>query len=505
MLQSSLLPKPDGAEHMTDSLNPLLAPPLQGTVSIIEVLTGDASHALDGKEKEMKQSEHIVSEGAKTTFVDVWKWGQELERLHARIAPRFVRPEPRRQALAFLKGIVSSTERKNGWQLAEHAGESRPDGMQRLLNSAVWDADLVRDDLRAYILERLGDPGAVVVIDETSFRKRGKKSAGVGMQHCGTTGQVENCQVGVFLAYASSKGCTLLDRELYLLKHWTDNRPRCHKVGIPDSVNFATKPELAKRMLERLFTAQVPIAWIVADSVYGGNPDLRLWLEEHQYCYIGAVANTETVGIQTATGRKRLTVAEAEAQMLTASDWQRLSMSEGTKGPRWFDWVMIPILHRWENDGRHFLLIRRRLDDPTEKTFYLVFAPKDSTLAEVVQAIGTRWSIETCFETGKEMGLEDYEVRGFMAWYRFMTLVMVALACLAGICADARASPVEQVYPPAMPSLLPLTIPEVRHLLATLLWPLPRSAIHLLSWSRFRRCHQSRASYFHTKRRLAMT
>ena len=164
----------------------------------------------------MKHPQQIVTVGAKTTFADVWQWGQELERLHARIARRFARPEPRRRALAYLKGIVSAVERKNGWQLAEHAGEARPDGMQRLLNSAVWDADLVRDDLRAYILERLGDPHAVLVIDETSFRKRGKKSAGVARQHCGTTGHLENCQVGVFLAYTSAKGHTLLDRELYL-------------------------------------------------------------------------------------------------------------------------------------------------------------------------------------------------------------------------------------------------------------------------------------------------
>ena len=173
--------------------------------------------------------------------------GQELERLHACIAPRFARPEPRRRALAYLKGIVSSVERKNGWQLAEHAGESRPDGMQRLLNSAVWDADLVRDDLGAYVLERLGDPKAVLVIDETSFRKRGKKSAGVARLHCGKTGYVENCQVGVFLAYTCSKGCTLLNRELYLLRHWMDDQQRCREAGVPDSVRFETKPELAER------------------------------------------------------------------------------------------------------------------------------------------------------------------------------------------------------------------------------------------------------------------
>jgi hypothetical protein len=161
------------------------------------------------KEKQMKQPQHITSAGTKTTFLDVWKWGQERERLHARIAPRFARSEPRRRALAYLKGIVSSVERKNGWQLAAHAGEARPDGMQRLLNSAAWDADLVRDDLRTYVLEQLGDPAAILVTDETSFRKHGKKSAGVKKQYCGTTGMVENCQVGVFLSYVSQKGHSL--------------------------------------------------------------------------------------------------------------------------------------------------------------------------------------------------------------------------------------------------------------------------------------------------------
>jgi hypothetical protein len=164
---------------------------------------------------------------------------------------------------------------------------------------------------------------------------------------------------------------------------------------------------------------------------------------------------------------------------------------------------VIPILHGWEDDGRHFLLVRRCLDDRSEKAYYFVFAPPETTLAEMVQAIGQRWRIEECFETGKEMGLSDYEVRGFTAWYRFITLVMVVMAALVGICAAARASPIEQAHPPAMPSLLPLTIPEVRHLLASLLWPLPRSTILVLSWSWWRRCHQSRASYFHTKRRLA--
>ena len=451
----------------------------------------------------MKQPQHITPVGAKTTFVEVCKWGQELERLHARIAPRFARPEPRRRALAYLKGIVSSIERKNGWHLAEHAGESRPDGMQRLLNSAVWDADLVRDDLRTYVLEQLGDPAAILVIDETSFRKRGKKSAGVKKQYCGTTGTIENCQVGVFLSYVSPKGYTLIDRELYLPKEWIDDPERCREAGIPEELRFQTKCELARQMVERLWRAGIPFAWVVADTVYGGNLDLRMWLEAHGYSYVLAVACDEPVGILTPEGRQRLTVAEAEALLVPAEKWQRLSMSEGTKGPRLFEWALLPILHQWEDDGRHFLLIRRCLDDPSAKAYYFVFAPLGTTRASMVKAIGQRWKIEECFETGKEMGLEDYEVRGFTAWYRFITLVMVVMAALAGICAAARASSIKQAHSPAVLWLLPLTIPEVRHLLAQLLWPPPRSAILVLGWSWWRRCHQSRASYFHTKRRTA--
>jgi SRSO17 transposase len=449
----------------------------------------------------MKPQQQMTLVETKTTFVEVWKWGQELERLHARIASRFARPEPRRRALAYLKGIVSAIERKNGWHLAEHSGEARPDGMQRLLNSAVWDEGLVRDDVRAYILERLGDPQAVLVIDETSIRKRGKKSAGVKKQYCGTTGTVENCQVGVFLSYVSAKGHSLIDRELYLPKEWIDDPGRCREAGIPEERRFHTKCELAQQMIERLWKAQIPFAWVVADTVYGGNLDLRIWLETHQYSYVLAVACDEPVGIQTPDGRKRMTVAEAEALLLQAEDWQRLSMSEGTKGPRLFDWAVIPILHGWEDDGRHFLLIRRCLDDPSEKAYYFVFAPTGTRLPEMVRAIGQRWSIEEDFETGKEMGLADYEVRGFTAWYRHITLVMIAQACLAVICAAASISPTELPAHEGTCPLLPLTIPEVRHLLAYLLWPPPRSATLLLAWSWWRRCHQSRASFFHTKRR----
>src|SRR5438270_266328 len=389
----------------------------------------------------MKPHQDTLPPAAKTTVTEVARWAQALARLHARFAPRFARPEPRRRALAYLQGILSSTERKNGWQLAEHAREATPYGMQRLLSSAVWDADLVREDLRAYVLEQLGQDEAVLVLDESSFPKRGKQSAGVQMQYCGTTGHVENCQVGVFLSYVTASGHSLIDRELYLPLSWIEDRQRCRAAGIPDAVGFQTKCELAVQMMERIDQAHLPIAWVVADTVYGGNQELRTWLQVHGYPFVLAVACDEPVGVLTPDGRRRqVEVRDVAALLLHDQDWQRLSMSQGTKGPRLFDWACTPILHQWEDDGRHWLLLRRCLSDPQEIAYYFVFAPQGTTLPEMVQAIGARWHIEEDFETAKDMGLDHYEVRSYVGWYRHITLVMLAHAFLTGICANTKSS-----------------------------------------------------------------
>ena len=448
----------------------------------------------------MKQSNHTTPDETKTTVVDVVRWAQELAQLHARIAPRFARPEPRRRALAYLQGLLSPIERKNGWQLAEHAREDRPDGMQRLLASAVWDADLVRDDLRAYVLEKIGIPGAIVVIDETSFLKRGRKSAGVRIQYCGTTGLRENCQVGVFLSYVTDRGHTLLDRELYVPKRWFNDPERCREAGIPEATRFRTKCELAAVMLERLWQAQIAISWVVADCVYGSNAALRVWLQTHGYFFVLAVRCTEPITLQTPTGRVRMTVAEAEARFIKPADWQRLSMGEGTKGPRWFDWVCLPMLDQCEDDGQHWMLIRRLPTKPSKKVSYVVFGPVGTTLAEMVAAISARWKIEEDFETSKDSGMDHYEVRTWTAWYRFITLTMVAQAFLAGICAQEQISQGTETTAQER-RLLPVTRVEVRHLLGSLIWPHPHNVPLLLAWSWWRRCHQSLASSSHTKRR----
>ncbi len=461
----------------------------------------------------MTHSQHIIAEESTTTVADVWRWTKTLEKLHARIAPYFARPEPRRRALAYLQGILSETSRKNGWQLAEHAGERTPYGMQRLLSSAVWDVARVRDELRTYVLEQLGTDQAIVAIDETSFPKAGSKSAGVGNQYCGTTGHVQNCQVGVFLSYITARGHSLIDRELYLPSQWTQDAARRQEAGIPQTVGFQTKPELARAMLQRLGDAQIPIGWVVADSVYGENLDLRLWLQAQGYAYVPEVHCDEEVGIVVPDGRRRLVqVAEVPDLLLSEPSWQRLSMSEGTKGPRLFDWACVPILHRWQQDRQHWLLLRRSVTDAADLRYYLVFAPATTTLEQMVQACGGRWHIEEDFENGKDLGLDHYEVRSWIGWYRHITLVMLALAFLTGICAQPQAPSLAGVAPESLasqeresaadvPRLLGLTVPEIRHLLAHLIWPALTSVSLVLAWSGFRRYHRSWASYYHRQRR----
>ena len=439
-----------------------------------------------------------------TTFADIWRWSQELKCLHACIAPRFTRPEPHQRALKYLQGILSDTVRKNSWQLAEHAGEGHPHGMQRLLSQAVWDTDGVRDDLRSYVLAHLGTEKAVLVIDETSFPKRGTHSAGVGWQYCGTTGQVENCQVGVFLSYVTVRGHALIDRELYLPLDWCEDAERRLAAHIPETTRFQTKPELARQMIERTSQAAVAFEWVVADTVYGGNLDLRNWLEAQGVHYVLAVACDEPVAFQSPQGRRREEAALVETFLPDQITWHRLSMSEGTKGPRLFDWALVPMLHHWEDDGCHFLLIRRSLADPLEKRYYFVFAPAGSRLCEIVAVTGCRWQIEEDFENAKDLGLDHYEVRCFIGWYRHQTLVMVAMAYLAAIVAWEKTHALSVLLPDTAPKafpLLPLAIPEVHHLLALLIWPQPRNIQRALAWSRWRRSHQSRASYFHSQRR----
>ncbi len=459
----------------------------------------------------MKYDHHTTSDEAVPSLQEIGRWPLALIHLHERLTAYFARPEPRQHALLYLQAIVSEIPRKNSWQIAEHAKQARPYGMQRLLSRAVWDEEGVRNEARAFALHSLSPEGPgvahqapypMLVIDESGFPKRGTKSAGVQRQYCGATGQVDNCQVGVFLSYVTAQGHALIDRELYLPEDWITDAHRRQAAHIPETIVFQTKPELAGHMVQRAQSASLPIHWVVGDTVYGHSTDLRLWLEEQGFSYALAVPSQEVVCVQTPQGYRIAEVASIEQQVLDAQDWQRLSMSQGTKGERLFDWAIVPQVHRGTVDGRHWLVIRRCLDAPSEKAYYLVFAPPGATLHLIVLAIGARWSIEVDLENAKDLGLDQYEVRSYVGWYRHITLVLFAAVFLLSICLqDSRSHPQQEEPPPALP-LIPLTTSEVRHLLARLIWPAPTHAPLICQWSWWRRAHQYWAGYYHRRRRL---
>jgi len=372
--------------------------------------------------------------GEDATTADVARqvdgWGADLRHLHARIGPRFARSESRQRALAYLQGLLSPVERKNGWQLAEQAGDRTPDGMQDLLNRSPWSAAGVRDDLRAYVIEHLGDDAAVLVVDETGFVKKGTKSVGVKRQYSGTAGRVENCQIGVFLVYAASQGRTFLDRALYLPREWAEDAARCREAGVPAAVGFQTKPQLAQRMLQRAKEAAVPCGWVTGDCVYGADPALRQWLEREQLPYVLAVRADTYLAVPHPAGAWRRGV-QTLAAAVPVDDWQRLSAGDGAKGPRTYDWARVPLAEPAPVGWALWLLLRRSLSTPTQVVYYRVYAPAETALPAMVRVAGTRWAIEECFETGKgEVGLDEYEVRRWDAWHRHITLALLAHAYL---------------------------------------------------------------------------
>ncbi len=348
-------------------------------------------------------------------------------RARQRIGDVFARSEVRERSLAYLEGLLSGCERKNSWQVAEWAGEASPYAMQYLLDRARWDAGVVQARLSEYVKEELGSRGAVLVLDETGFLKKGVHSAGVQRQYSGTAGRIENSQVGVFLCYASQRGYVLLDRELYLPQSWAEDGARRRGAGIPDEIEFATKPMLGKRMLERAFQAGMPCGWVAGDEVYGHDSKLRRWLEERQQPYVLAVAADQRLW---RSDLRQHRVDEIAGQLPRRS-WKRLSAGHGAKGERLYDWALLP----WaEQEGReHALLVRRSLEAKPEYAFYFTYAPKkQSTLKTLVGVAGQRWAVESAFQMAKgECGLDHYEVRHWQGWYRHITLSMLALAVLA--------------------------------------------------------------------------
>lgn len=441
-------------------------------------------------------------------------WRRELDALSARIAPRFSRCDLGRRAKNYLGGLLGSARRKNSWQLAENVGEERPYGVQHLLGRAKWNAEGMRDDLREYVIENFGDERAVLIVDETGFLKKGQKSCGVQRQYSGTAGRTENCQIGVFLCYASKKGSAFLDRSLYLPKDWVNDRGRRDEAGVPDEVGFATKPKLARMMLERAFEAGVPASWVTADAIYGGDRKLRMFLEARGRPFVLAVKRSEALWADGGRGPMQLR-AERIAEGAGADGWHMLSAGDGAKGPRLYDWALLPLfrLQITEEERRfeHLLLVRRGIEDPEDRAYYVVFAPRGTALDELVRVAGTRWRIESCFEAAKgEVGLAHYEVRSWHGWHRHITLALFAHALLDAIRAREEATSRWEGgvgRPSAVPAaveLIPLTVPEVRRLLWGLVLARTVPPERALGWSRWRRCHQALAKRCHYRRRRAL-
>jgi SRSO17 transposase len=362
---------------------------------------------------------------------DLDAWEAEFRRVAERISPLFYRTESRAHAERYLRGLLAPLERKNGWTIAEYSGEKEPKATQRFLNLTPWDADALRDIVLEYVAEHFADPRGVLIADPTGFAKKGTKSAGVQRQYSGTMGRVDNCQIGSFLAYANTAGDRVLaDRELYVPeKTWFSDRRRCAEAGIPEDAAFATRPQQAEQMVRRVRAAGLPFAWFAADEEFGQNPGLREYLEGEGIAYVMAVPKNTRFTDE--AGRE--TVIRDVPARLKPNHWQRRACGTGTKGFRVYDWALV-------NSAvpDHQYMIRRSIDDG-ELAFYHCYNPRREGLGELARTAGSRWPVEECFGAGKnEAGLDNYQVRLYHAWYRHITISMLALAFLAAIRAAAK-------------------------------------------------------------------
>lgn len=448
-----------------------------------------------------------------------------FEEMCEHIEPVFRRPETRERAKAYIRGLLSTIKRKNGWQLSEDIGESTPYNIQYILNRASWEADELRDKLMEYVCKNIGDANGVAVLDETGFIKKGDKSVGVQRQYSGTAGRIENCQIGVFLSYTSSKGHTLIDRELYLPKSWTEDRERCNQANVPNDVEFATKPELAIKMIKRVLSTKLPIEWFTGDSVYGSSRSLRAFLEEQRRPYAFAVKSNEQVIVE-----EKMQRVDEIAAALAASEWQILSCGNGSKGPRLYHWARIPLKSSEIDGWGHSLVIRKSLEvgkKAPDTAYVLVFAPTGTTLKQMVEVIGDRWTVEECFEDEKgQVGLDEYEVRNWQGWYRHITFCMVAMAFLVVLRSKSQTpvTPInyqdrlpEPTHQPessldtpspqvtiadSLPLMVPFSVSEIKRLFCYIINFKPLSTVFHIAWSVWRRTHQAVAKFYHYRRRI---
>lgn len=368
---------------------------------------------------------------------EVSRWIEEVDAAARRIGPRFSRRDLRAHSARYLRGLISRVERKNGWQLAEELGERTPTNLQHFVARSEWSAEDVRDDLRQYVIEHLGSKDGILIVDETGFLKKGEKSVGVKRQYSGTAGRIENCQVGVFLAYRSDAGHALIDRSLYLPKEWAADAVRRADARVPESVTFATKPALAREMLKKTLDAGVPAKWVTADEVYGSDCKFRRFCEIRGLGYVVAISSHTHLFLN---GRR--TRVDEHVRQMPKRVWRQLSCGPGLKGERLYDWAFASWPNPEDNSFTRGLLIRRSLSDPDDLAYYFTNAPKRTPLKTIVRIAGSRWAIEECFEQSKqEAGLDEYEVRSWVGWHRHITLSMLAHATLSVIRSRARSQP----------------------------------------------------------------
>jgi SRSO17 transposase len=435
--------------------------------------------------------------------IDPAAWAAEFEACFARIAPAFSRVEPRRRARRFLQALLGPIESRSCWQIAEHAGEANPGGMQRLLASAVWDEAWVRAQVRDYVLTEFGS-GGVLIVDETGDAKKGTATCGVQEQYSGTLGRVDNCQVSVHLAYATSDNArALIDCALYLPVSWTDDPDRCAAAGVPEHVQFATKPQLALRMIEDALDGGVQAGFAAGDEVYGNDPVLRARLRKRQMGYVLAV-RCDTA-LQRWDHPNHTITAKKLAEHLPAHVWQQYLAGWGSKGPRYYDWTRVKIVETeadGSDHGHHWLLFRRN-PATGEIAYYRCWSPEAVALPTLTRVAGLRWPIESCFQLAKgQTGLDQHQVRTWTSWHRYTALVLVAFAFLAVLAArQPQPTPTINPDPDRLP---PLSVAEIRRLLPhafALADPGLGVAIRCLAW---RLVHQARARHYHYKRRTAV-
>jgi SRSO17 transposase len=424
------------------------------------------------------------------------RWQAELEELLGRVAGRFGRVEPRRHARAFVLGLLADLPRKNCWTIAEHAGDPSPDGMQHLLGRAVWDHNAVRDDVRAYVVEHLGDPEAVLVVDETGDLKKGTTTVGVQRQYTGTAGRIENAQVAVYLVYASSAGHAMIDRELYVPRGWTDDPARCQAVGVPDQVGFATKPSWPRRWSGARWTPAsrrrgLPATRSTAPTPGCGPP----WRPAGSATCWRWPATTRSAPVAPASVPTPCSSASRHGR------GSRCRAAPAPKAHRYYDWAFLRLDHHGPAPGRqagqHWLMLRRN-QRTGELAFYRCWTPRPVPLATLVRVAGSRWTVEERLQTGKGLvGLDQHQVRRWRSWYRWVTLAMLAHAFLV------VAAVTERSCRPPPSGLVPLTCNEVQHLFAALVARPVEDLGHRLRWSIWRRRHQARARTCHYQRQAA--